>query len=62
MDYGIEIKKLRGREYDSHCRNCNFSETGKTYNTVIRAKNHAIKNKHSVEYYVQSGRVFKITS
>lgn len=54
--------KLKGREYDSHCRDCLFSESGDTYNTVVKAKKHAEINNHSVEYYVQSGKVYKLTT
>lgn len=54
-----KLLKLNGRDYSSHCRDCNFSECGETYNIVTRAKKHAKKHDHSVEYYVESGKVFK---
>jgi len=57
-----ELKKLKGRDYDSHCRNCGYSESGDTYNIVVQAKKHAIKENHSVEYYTQSGKVIKFVN
>lgn len=55
-----KILKIKQKEYSSHCRNCNFSDIGETYNIVIKAKQHALKNKHSVEYWVENGRVIKV--
>jgi len=57
---GHILKKLRGRNYSSICRDCNFSEDGETYNTVVNAKKHAIKYNHSVEYFTESGKVIKV--
>lgn len=54
------IKKLKGIEYDSYCRDCSFSESGSSYYIVTKAKSHAIKHNHSVEYYTQYGRVYKL--
>ena len=55
-----KLLKLKGTDYSSHCRNCNFCEVGHTYNIVVRAKKHAIENNHSVEYYIENGRIFKL--
>lgn len=55
-----KILKLRGRDYSSHCINCHFSESGDSYYIVVKAKKHAKKNNHSVEYYVESGKVYKV--
>ena len=52
------LKKIRGKSYSSHCRDCNFSDCGETYNIVAQAKKHAEKYNHSVEYYTENGKVF----
>lgn len=51
------LKKLRGTSYNAYCRNCGFSDHGETRACVDRAKRHAIKNNHNVEYYIENGRV-----
>ena len=55
----IVIKNLKTKDYSSHCRDCNFGECGETRNIIVNAKKHATKFGHSVEYFIETGRVFK---
>ena len=57
MDY--KVLKLKGTDYSSHCRDCNFSECGESRYVIEKAKKHCIKTGHSVEYYIESGKVIK---
>ena len=54
-----KLLKLKEKEYTAYCRDCNFSVIGETRNVIVKAKNHAKKHNHSVEYFIESGRVYK---
>ena len=56
------IKKLKGIEYDSYCRDCSFSESGSSYYIVTKAKSHAIKHNHSVELTAEEKEELRIAN
>ena len=54
-----KLLKIKGKDYYCICRDCGFSDVGKTYNVVKKAKKHAIQYGHSVEYYTENGKVYR---
>ena len=55
----IKVLKLKGTDYSSFCRDCNFSECGNSRYIIEKAKEHCLETGHSVEYYIESGKVIK---